>query len=1611
MKRFWKKTAAVCLLFLLLFGQLKGAYPLAETMENEFSETQMSVPQEETETAAESTEECAAGTAEEEDAVICEVPSEDEAGTAESSEETEAGAGGEEAEERGREEAAEESAAAGEETSEEAAEVLREETKEETETAAEESEEETETGLEETEEETEDEPTEALCEEVTEETTEALREEMAEETETVPEETEDETTEEDLPLIRRVQGKSADEIYEILKDVPASEVDRLFLLLEADQGEVIFSMKDFLAYREAMYRTYRGSGKTAAAASRSSGGTAQIANYTELNEGKLAVGAFDIRYDGSTYSGSCLHHALQAQRSGSLQVLEAAELTSEDAGSWEYDYARLFYFMYENKTTAAEIYRSMYRSDSVWNGSNGLVKRHFPAPGSGKNLDRYYYILAALAGSYLNGIRKTGGSATAALRYSDSASYSDYYDMGEAVWRTIEGNSDYSDLPADVTMKLIFTYPEEKMHQPVVAWQSQTREEPAMYAAYVKKTVDASSEYQKQFHIAGAEYTIYTDENATKKLALTDSVTENVFVIRESGWSQRINLPEGVYYIRETFAPEGYDLDTEIHILYADEDHKTDWWVEVESKEPVTETPPAYVQKLVQVDPAYLEKYPIDGAEYTIYTDPEATRILPVSGGNEANVFVIRESGWSQPIRLELGTYYVKETKAPEGYRIDPEIHPLYVDEEHKVHYWVQVVSSEMPYRIRIALEKRSADETITQNHPGYSPEGAGFVLGKDDGTFYDGSGWGPKEEAKTFRTDAKGHLVIGALAPGRYQLWETEAPAGYLCASEPVTVDASLPSEDGETFTAVFSDTPIYDPAGLCIRKLSAYGAEEADLSGAEFAVRYYAGIYEEEKLPEDADAAWVIRTAKRGGLYEAVLDEEHLVSGDGAVYGKNEEGRFRIPLGTVQIEEVKAPEGFRLEEATLAPADGSGAYEGGKLLVHLQAVDDHCEAVFAYGRCEDLQDGFLLIARDRPVPQIRTQAAGKQTGASVEAAGEDTQIIDTVSYIDLQPGAEYVIQGLMKNPRTGETITDASGHDVTAEKRFVPENPDGSVELCFVLDARSLEGQSAVVWETLYRDGEEEASHRDLNDEAQTVHFPKIGTTAVCDQTEDHLAPAGEEAAITDRVRYENLVPGLTYTMSGRAADRESGEILAEAEETFIPEEPDGTVEMRFVFPAVNLAGRSVVILETCRYGDVCIAAHEDPEDEEQTVHFPRIETELTDAESGSHLVKAEGTVRLKDVVAYHNLIPGKEYVLRGVLVDRETGEALTADGEEVTAETAFVPEEPDGEAELEFSFPGEAAAGRSIVAFESCRYEERELAVHADVTDEAQSVYLPQIGTCAAEESSGERLAAADPKTVLVDTVSYRGLMPETEYLLEGVLMDCESQTPLLIRGEPVTAQTVLQTGAAKKGSFGCDGEACVRFVFDASGLEGKSIVVFETMYAGSEEIASHRDAGDEMQTVLFPKLLTSAHAKESDEKLLAADAEVLVTDEVHYENLVPGQEYVVQGKIVDRGSGEEIGSAETRFVPETDSGSVEVNFRVNTSAYAGKRLVVYEWLTDVKGRRIASHEDPENSDQTVTVRVPPNVPKTGDMFSLRVWLAAAAVSAVAAAWLVFRRRELF
>ena len=101
------------------------------------------------------------------------------------------------------------------------------------------------------------------------------------------------------------------------------------------------------------------------------------------------------------------------------------------------------------------------------------------------------------------------------------------------------------------------------------------------------------------------------------------------------------------------------------------------------------------------------------------------------------------------------------------------------------------------------------------------------------------------------------------------------------------------------------------------------------------------------------------------------------------------------------------------------------------------------------------------------------------------------------------------------------------------------------------------------------------------------------------------------------------------------------------------------------------------------------------------------------------------------LTDTVSYKHLIPGKEYVLK----DKSTGKPLVIDGEEIHAETAFTPDEPNGEVTVEFTFDSKfIKEDTDIVVFESLYKDAKELAVHADIEDEGQTVKVkvPEIGT---------------------------------------------------------------------------------------------------------------------------------------------------------------------------------------------------------------------------------------------------------------------------------------
>jgi hypothetical protein len=286
------------------------------------------------------------------------------------------------------------------------------------------------------------------------------------------------------------------------------------------------------------------------------------------------------------------------------------------------------------------------------------------------------------------------------------------------------------------------------------------------------------------------------------------------------------------------------------------------------------------------------------------------------------------------------------------------------------------------------------------------------------------------------------------------------------------------------------------------------------------------------------------------------------------------------------------------------------------------------------------------------------------------------------------------------------------------------------------------------------------------------------------------------------------------------------------------------------------------------------------------------PEIFTTARDRETDTADAYISETTTIIDTVYYSGLTVGREYTLIGVLMDKETGEPLLIGDEQVTAETAFRAPSETGAVTMEFTFDSTALIGKSVVVFEALHYEGTEIAVHADIEDEGQTVTFtarePKIGTSAAGKNGEKELEAA-PEVTLIDTVSFENLIAGETYTLTGVLMDKETGEPLLIGGEQVTAETTFTPEAAA-------GTARVGFTFDSTALMGKSVVVFETLNLDGAEVAVHADIDDEGQTVTFPaakpEIGTSAKAEDGSKTVPIAES-VTVTDVVTYQNLIPGE----------------------------------------------------------------------------------------------------------------------
>ena len=378
------------------------------------------------------------------------------------------------------------------------------------------------------------------------------------------------------------------------------------------------------------------------------------------------------------------------------------------------------------------------------------------------------------------------------------------------------------------------------------------------------------------------------------------------------------------------------------------------------------------------------------------------------------------------------------------------------------------------------------------------------------------------------------------------------------------------------------------------------------------------------------------------------------------------------------------------------------------------------------------------------------------------------------------------------------------------------------------------------------------------------------------------------------------------------------------------------------------------------------------------------PEIHTTAYDASDSDHYVGV-GTVKISDKVEYSHLVAGKTYTVIGELHDAATGDAVTVNGQAITAEKTFTAEDSAGSVTLDYAFDSYDLKGKTLVVYETLTDAKgAKLAEHRNKSDVSQQVTVltPKLSTSAVGDADNSKSVTAEGDVTVTDYVRYTGLTAGQTYTLTGTLMDKSTKKAFVdADGNPVTA-TAEFTAEAESGT------ATVTFTFNASSIKtGTKLIAFETLSTNGIEIADHKDINDIDQTVTVkaPVIGTTAVDAADGDKTVTGEENVAVRDTVHYNNVTPGKTYKVIGtlyeKVLDKNGkvtkkvfkdkdGTPV-TAEANFTAEDSYGNVDVTFYFDGSSLKeGTSLVAFESLS-YNDKEIASHSDIEDEDQTVTM----------------------------------------
>lgn len=884
----------------------------------------------------------------------------------------------------------------------------------------------------------------------------------------------------------------------------------------------------------------------------------------------------------------------------------------------------------------------------------------------------------------------------------------------------------------------------------------ETNDEPGDSGADIKKPLK-----DIKFHLTskttGDVYTIITDE-------------QGVATTKQLGTSDRGNLPFDTYTVSEESPYPEYDIIAPFEVT-VDEEGKTYTYILRND----TVDAPLSVQK---VDKETGKVIPIAGAQFQILDENKKPITMKVSYPTpmEIDTFETDANGsFTLPEKLEYGSYYLHETKAPEGYLLGIEDIPFVVDQEFDWENPLSITYPDAPAKgkIRVTKTDKETDKPI--------PSGAEFtVTAAEDITTPDGTIRTEKGTVvATLTTDEKGKAETEALYLGKYVVKETKAPNGYLL--NPKEFAVTLEYEDQET-EIVYGNVTVPDELAKGKIRVKKTDAETGNgLSGAEFEIRAKEDIITPDGTVK-VKAGTVVDTIKTSDKGTAETKE--------------------LYLGKYEVQETKAPEGYLLntqkypveliyadQETEIVYGDVTVPDELAKGQIEILKKDEETGnllsgAEFTVTAAEDITtpDGTLRAEKGTVVDTIVTDTTGiarskelylgkyvvKETkqpigfirpnqtwDVELKYADQKTELVKENLTIKNQPteiiidkketGTDKPLEGVkfvIWNKDKEDPIDPGMQH-----KEIYTTDKNGKIRLLYlepgnyaVAEVESIPGYAwddKMIYEfTITEDGrvDGEVSHTIPvgNDRTEITETNAINVST---GTQDAYAV---DLTVIDTVSMVNLMPNREYKLQLILADAKTGEPLKvkdqpsgdllTTEKTFTADTSKMDVDMQIEFDASPFAGRTIVVYEYLYQDGVEISKHEDPNDKKQQLYVKdklKLNTTAIDLISGTHEAIAKKDVTIRDNVDHFGLIAGQEYVLKGILMDQTTGKPLVINGKQITAEKSVQIETADGTVPIDFTLDASELNNRSIVVYEYLYHNGQLIASHEDITDEDQTI----------------------------------------------------------------------------------------------------------------------------------------------------------------------------------------------------------------------------------------------------------------------------------------------